>query len=337
MAETGKNGHRLIFIGGSPRSGTTLVQNMLDAHPLILGGPEFLHLPDIIELRRKLLSSINREWIDLICTRDDVDHYVISLIEKLFLSLADKHHCEFYSEKTPENILVFSDLIELFPEAHFIQIIRDPRATASSMYQVKQRAIGKGLKPPVFTVNTATSIAYIKRCLDAGLKASKQAPEKVLTIVYEHLLAYPEEESKKVCKFLGMDWNDLMLRPGDKEHLGSRAITIKSNEIWYDSKTYNQNLAIQNAEKWKKELPLGQQLRVTMAFKDNRELIRYGYDFSLESLTHGHGILSRKAIYCLFLGKNIFNFAISILRKIPGISLVKNGLLTAAGFFRIKV
>ena len=144
------DGHRLIFIGGSPRSGTTLLQNMLDSHPLILGGPEFLHLPDIIELRRKLHYSIGREWISLFCTRDDVDRYLISVISKLFLSLSGKYHCEFYSEKTPENILVFSELIELFPEAHFIQVIRDPRAILSSMRQVKKRAIEKGIKQPDF-------------------------------------------------------------------------------------------------------------------------------------------------------------------------------------------
>ena len=144
MAEIGNNSFGLIFIGGSPRSGTTLIQNMLDSHPLVLGGPEFLHLPDIIELRRKLHSSISRGWIDIFCSREDVDTHLIEAINKLFLSLSKKYHCEIYSEKTPENILVFFELMELFPEAHFIQVIRDPRAILSSMQQVKQRAIAKG-------------------------------------------------------------------------------------------------------------------------------------------------------------------------------------------------
>ena len=221
------NGNRLIFIGGSPRSGTTLLQNMLDSHPLILGGPEFLHLPDFIKLRRKLHYSIGREWISLFCTRDDVDRYLISLISKLFLSLAGKYHCEFYSEKTPDNILIFSELIELFPEAHFIQVIRDPRAILSSMQQVKKRAIEKGIKQPDFVTNTDRGVAYIKRCHDAGFKAHKHAPGKVFTVMYEHLLETPERETKKICNFLGIEWNDLMLHPGDKAHLGSQALTKK--------------------------------------------------------------------------------------------------------------
>ena len=171
MAETRSDGQRLIFIGGSPRSGTTLLQNMLDSHPLILGGPEFLHLQDIVDLRRRLHSSITKGWIDIICTREDVDSYIIELIEKLFLPLADKNQCEFYSEKSPDNILVFSELIDLFPEAHFIQVIRDPRAIVSSMQQVKKRAIDKGVKPPYFTANLSASIAYVKKCFDAGFTA----------------------------------------------------------------------------------------------------------------------------------------------------------------------
>ena len=59
-------GKRFVFIGGSPRSGTTLVQNILDSHPVICGGPEFHHLPDIMNLRKALRDSIAKGWIDLI-------------------------------------------------------------------------------------------------------------------------------------------------------------------------------------------------------------------------------------------------------------------------------
>jgi protein-tyrosine sulfotransferase len=324
MTEINNDVRRLIFIGGSPRSGTTLMQNMLDCHPLILGGPEFLHLPDIIELRRKLHSSINREWIDMFCSREDVDHYVVTLIKQLFLSLANRHGYEYYSEKSPVNILVLSDLIDLFPEAHFIQIIRDPRAILSSMQQVKKRAIGKGIKPPFFTENTSASIAYIKKCSNAGWEAVKYAPDKVFTVVYENLLANPEIETKKICGYLGIDWSETMLRPGDKAHLGDQAITIKSNEIWYDSKSYYRNIAAQNSEKWRSELSLSQQFRINMAFSGNNELIRCGYDFSLQNLMHGQRLLSKVGLVCLYLGERICRTIYSVLKKVPGISYLKD-------------
>jgi hypothetical protein len=323
---------RLIFVGGSPRSGTTLVQNMLDSHPLILGGPEFLHLQHIVDLRRRLHSSITKGWIDIICTREDVDSYLIELIEKLFLHLADKHQCEFYSEKSPENILVFSKLIELFPKAHFIQVIRDPRAIVTSMQQVKKRAVNKGLKPPAFTANIATRLAYVKKCFDAGFTATKNAPGKVLTVAYEHLLMNPEREIKKICKFLGIEWDDLMLYPGDKEHLGQQAITTSSDEIWYDAKAYNRNPDSQNIEKWQSELTLSQKIKTMIAFKDVPELKQYGYNFSLDSLTQTNYILARSYFLYLRLGSAIYRYFSFFVRKIPGISLVKKGLLAIVRF-----
>ncbi|WP_347275212.1 sulfotransferase [Candidatus Kuenenia sp.] len=229
---------RLIFIGGSPRSGTTLVQNILDSHPDIFGGPEFLHLPDIIHLREKLHGSISRGWIDLFCSCEDVDGYIRSFIENLLLPLADKQRSKFISEKTPENILVFSELLKLFPQAHFIHVIRDPRAIVFSMQQVRNRAINKGFIPPAFTATISASIKYAERCINAGLTASKNAPDKVLTVVYERLVIDPEKETKKICKFLGFEWNSQMIFPANKEHLGEKAITSKSNEIWYDKKMY---------------------------------------------------------------------------------------------------
>jgi hypothetical protein len=336
MAENGIDDSKLIFIGGSPRSGTTLVQNMLDSHPLVLGGPEFLHLPDIINLRRKLHSSITREWIDIFCSKEDVDNQLSSWIKKLFLSLAEKHRCGFYSEKTPENILVFSELMEMFPRAHFIQVIRDPRAILSSMRQVRKRAIEKGIKPPSFTANTSTSIAYIKGCFESGVKISKREGQKILTVIYEKLISDPVGETKKICEHVGIEWNDRMLCPGEKEHLGDRAITLKSNEIWYDSKSYNRNIAPQNSEKWRRELSLYQQLAATMAFANNEELIAYGYDFSIVGVANGKSGFSQAFVYSLSIGMFICRMIKVIMRKIPGYFLLRNGLRNIVRLIKMK-
>jgi protein-tyrosine sulfotransferase len=337
MTDNYSDSQRLIFIGGSPRSGTTLVQNILDSHPLILGGPEFLHLVDFIELRRKLHGSIAREWIDIICNRKDVDAQIVHWIKKLFLPLADKHQCEYYSEKSPDNILVFSELVELFPEAHFIHILRDPRAILSSMRQVKRRAKGKGLAPPSFTTNTATSIAYIKRCYDAGFRACRLIPDKVLTVVYEQLIANSETEAKRICAHIGIGFDDRMLRPGEKEHLGVKAITVKSNEIWYDSKTYSRNIGTRESEKWRNELPLYDQIRTTMAFAGHKELGQIaGYDFTVKGLAHGNRFPMQALIYLVAIGLLVGGAILSGLRRVPGFSWCKNGFQTVARLLRIR-
>ena len=318
-------GNRFIFIGGAPRSGTTLVQNMLDSHPDILGGPEFLHIPDIMRLRKILHRSISREYIDLFCSHNDVDRHITFLIKDLLLPLTDKQGCKFLSEKTPENVLVFSELIELFPQAHFIHVIRDPRAIVSSMQQVGNRAKDKGLGPPPFTANISASIAYIKKCFNAGFAASKNAPGKVLTVAYERLVMDPERETKRICKFLELEWTNQMITPGNKKHLGEKAITCRSNEIWYNAKTYYRNPDSQNIEKWKSQLTLAQQVRITMAFEDYEDLkeFEFEYGISSDSLTQGKSVFWIKYVSLLRFVLKLHKCFAPISRRVPGVGWIR--------------
>ncbi len=285
MVDNSANGKRLIFVGGAPRSGTTLVQNMLDSHPLIIGGPEFLHIPDLMQLRKKFHYSISVDYISLFCSKNEIDKFLVSWVESLFLPLADKENCDFYSEKTPENIVYFPEMMELFTKSHFIQVIRDPRAIVSSMQQVKKRAIKKGITVPFFTVNHHTSIDYVEKCYAVGFTAAKKYPDKVFTVVYEQLLLNPEQETKKICDFLGLEWSQDMLTPKDKKHLGELAITTKSKELWYNSLEYNKNPDRNNIGKWKKKLSINVQANIIQRFKNNKELQQYGYVFSFEGIS----------------------------------------------------
>jgi hypothetical protein len=327
------NGQRFIFVGGAPRSGTTLVQNMLDCHPLVLGGPEFLHLERIIELREKLHFSVDIGYIDIICTKDDIDFHLRQLIEKLLLPLADKNECQFYSEKTPNNILIFSELMEMFPESRFIMIVRDPRAIVSSMQQVKQRAIEKDLKQPYFTKSISSSIEFVKKCYDAGFKASNKSKGNLLIVAYEHLLSDLENQTKKIASFLNIEWDKQMLYPADKKHLGEKAITKNSGEIWYDVKAYYRNPDKKNIEKWQNKLTPRQKVRVTMAFEKDPNFTQFEYDFSLSSLKLENDKLAKIYYIYLHLKNFIFRLFIAFARKIPGISFAKRKILAVLRSF----
>lgn len=111
------DGRQLIFVGGAPRSGTTLVQNMLDSHPEIFGGPEFLHIPEIIELRDRMHHSVSRHLIDQVCSHGQVDAQFRTLIEGFLMPPARQPDIRLISEKTPGNVLVFAELMSLWPRA----------------------------------------------------------------------------------------------------------------------------------------------------------------------------------------------------------------------------
>ena len=276
-------GSRLIFVGGSPRSGTTLVQNMLDSHPDSLGGPEFLHLPDIIGVRNQLRRSIARKWIDEFCSPEGVDQLTSIFVEDLLLPLADTYGCKFLSEKTPSNVLIFAELAELFPGARFIHVVRDPRAIIASMLRVGLRARIAGIKTQDFTTSTLAAIDYVRKCFHSGFGTAESAPEKVWTVVYEQLVVDPEGETKKICDFLGIEWARQMMHPGRQKHLGEKAATSKSGEVWYKSETYNRDPETREMDKWKRQLAPYQKAMIAASFGDFEALASLGYDFSVEN------------------------------------------------------
>jgi hypothetical protein len=271
------HGARFIFVGGAARSGTTLVQNMLDSHPDIYGAPEFLHIPDIISLRKTLRHSIDREWIDLICSYEDVDRHICSLIEGFLYPLAERSGRRFLSEKTPNNILVFPELISLFPGARFIHVVRDPRAIVASQLQVGKRAKQRGWQTQDFTHGVSAAVEYVDRCFKSGFASSEIAPERVIEVVYERLVANPEYETKRICEFLKVEWSSRMLHPGEIKHPGEKAVT---NNVWYDTKSYNRNPEPYEVDKWRSQLSRMQEFMIVGHFSANKDLRRLGIDLA---------------------------------------------------------
>ena len=274
---------RLIFVGGSPRSGTTLVQNILDSHTDVLGGPEFLHLPDFVRLRNQVHSSIRRDYISIMCSYEDIDTQIRRTVEEILLSFADKHEAKILSEKTPENVLVFSALAEIFPTTKFLNVVRDPRAVVSSLLKVGARAREKDVSSAPYTQSVFAAIDKVRQCVRAGFKAHAAHPERVKTIVYEELIESPASVIEEVCEFLGIEWQPDMVEPGSKSHLGEQAITVKSGEVWYDKSSYNRNPDRQSLNAWKTDLTTAQQILISNAFAAEHDLVALGYDFSIQN------------------------------------------------------
>ena len=305
-------GARFIFVGGAERSGTTLVQNMLDSHPDICGAPEFHHLPDIINLRKKFHVSINRKFIDLICSYDDVDRHMGSLIETFLYPLADQHGCRLLSEKTPRNVLVFPDLINLFPAARFIHVVRDPRAIIASMLQVGRRAKQESWKAQEFTHSVCAAVAYVRQCQKIGFASFELAPERVFEVVYERLVTDPEHETRRICEFLGVEWSNRMLHPKDVKHLGEKAVT---NNVWYDTKSFNRDPEPHEVDKWKNQLTYVQKVIITTAFLDNKGLTRCGYAFSRDDSLRMNRILGVTIEAFVNFSRNALRGCVTLARR----------------------
>ena len=296
-----EDGNQYIFIGGAARSGTTLLQNILDSHPEINGGPEFLHIPDIIYLRNRFKTSLDKDYLEYYCNQSEVDAEIVRLIDRFLTPKITDNPVRYLSEKTPDNILVFQELAELFPRAKFIGIFRDPRATIASLLEVGNRALNKGKYPPKFAKNTKLAGGYVKKCMEAGLEAVKRHPDRVHTVKYEDLVMNPEQELVTLCGFLGIDFSNKMLTPAHFKHSGEAAITIKSKNIWYDKKSYNKNPHTDSLEKWKRVLSPSDKLIIYELFKDQKALQELGYNINTKDING----LTRAVVLALNVMKKV--------------------------------
>lgn len=278
-------GRRLIFVGGAPRSGTTLVQNVLDSHPDILGGPEFLHLEEIMKLRRAMRDTAGKGWTTEFHSLDDIDGLISQVIDTLLVPIADRYGRFYLSAKTPGNVFVFEDLMDLYPRARFVNVVRDPRAVIALMLRVGARAKRKGVRLQPFTRDVGAAIRYMQQSHSAGDAAALADPERVLTVRYEDLVTAPATETRRMSAFLGVSWHERMLRPGQAAHIGEAAITTQNDCLWYSQEEYRRDLGTQSLDTWRSSLGTHHKGIITLAFARFEPTARLGHRLSATDLT----------------------------------------------------
>jgi len=301
-----KLGSRLIFVGGSPRSGTTMIQMILNNHNQISGGPEFDRIPDIVKLRDLLKKTIDSGRIEAYCTHEQIDKEVSCFVERLLYPYANKHNTFFVSEKTPWNILYFSQLITLFPKAKFIFCVRDPRSVVNSMLQVGKRYDLSNQEGPAFTKNIYAAVQTMNKCNQAGFDAFFQDTKKILLVQYEKILQNPEYETQKICTFLNVDFckSLLALEEGNDN-------TIKlADGIWGNKQTLMARPDIKRMHTWKEKLSLYQQFFIYECLKNETYLQKMDYDI----IPKAQLSLIKKIIYKIRI--NSYKFIYKLIKHI---------------------
>ena len=118
--------YQFIFIGGAPRSDTTLIQRILNSHSHIIGGPEFDDLPKLTEVFYEI-RDISDKRKGVYFNETELDEIYKKL---LFILLAKKplhkKNKNVLSEKTPSNIMVFDKLLQFLPNEIYFHFTRSP-------------------------------------------------------------------------------------------------------------------------------------------------------------------------------------------------------------------
>lgn len=198
-----------VILGGSQRSGTTLLRVMLDSHPHIACGPECSLLTGGF-MPEKLASRFDIPLDEIWrLRREATDH--AHFIELFFTEYAARQGKTRWAEKTPQNVRRIAWIFRHFPKAKFIHVIRDGRDAVCSIRT----------HPKFRVVNGAQVVTGIRRALQpcieswlrdtaAGIKWRGHA--NYCEARYEDLVTAPEATLRKLCGFIGEPFDDAMLR-----------------------------------------------------------------------------------------------------------------------------
>ena len=254
-------GDKIIFIGGAPRSGTTLVKNILDTHPDICSGPEFDIIPEIVRVWQLGAHKVREGRISAFLDEEQLRERFASLVHSLLepYRLRKKKLC--IAEKTPGNILVYTQLNRLLPRAYLIHVIRDGRDVVSSMIAVAESYRRAQEEVPDIIKNVEACSQTWSRYVSAPLEETKvfrstEFQSRYVEIRYEDIVQNPEATLRYLCRRLKIDFSPSML----SQHLFSHDAVV--DDLWYDQTMMEGPLSQRSIGRWRRDLTLTQRIIV---------------------------------------------------------------------------
>ncbi len=204
---------RPVFVVGLPRSGTTLIEQILASHSCVFGAGELLLARDAFAATRE--NGKNRGTPPAGLNRESIQRLALRHLDELqrrnttALRVVDK---------MPDNYLGLGFLVALFPQARFIHCRRDLRDVAVSCWMTNFR-----------TVRWASDAGHIaarfrdyQRLMDHWRKV---LPAPVLDVSYEETVTNLEAVARRLVAWCGLEWE-----PGCLEfHRGKRAVRTASS------------------------------------------------------------------------------------------------------------
>jgi len=200
----------LIFIGGVPRSGTTLMRAMLDAHPDVRCGEETRVIPRLLSMRTQWeRSQREQKRLEEAGMTGEVLNAAISAF---ILEIIVRHGepAPRLCNKDPFTLKSTQLLNQMFPNAKYLLMIRDGRASVYSMITRKVTISGFDLKDYrqcLTKWNQAIENMYTQ-CINVG-------EARCMPVFYEKLVLQPSAYVRKVLQFLDIPFNESVLHHQD--------------------------------------------------------------------------------------------------------------------------
>jgi hypothetical protein len=217
-----------LFIVGCARSGTTLVHRIVDAHPEIAITPEMHWITRQFKSRNGLVASelvselsghkrfaqfeIPREEFEGLLGSGEALPYP-TFLRRVFGLYGKINNKPLVGNKTPAYVRSIPTFHALWPEAKFVHIIRDGRDVFMSILNWKkaERIVGRYASWEEDPVST-TALWWERKVRKGREDGAALGPGLYHETLYEDLVEDPERECKRLCEFLGVPYDDAMIR-----------------------------------------------------------------------------------------------------------------------------
>lgn len=227
-------------------------------------------------MKSGITSGRQQIYYDSKKLKDSTYKFIESLLTEKFL----RKGYLILSEKTPDNVLVFEELIELFPNAKFIFVVRDPRGIINSFKNLKKKDLRNKIKRRIgFGEYLFEDINKVYKSLSSGDEFSKKYDSQCLKVYYERLVNFPEQEIKKVCNFLDISYQTQMLDTDRRNDSSILIEKIGKEKNPFVTILFDQKIQKSSLNSWKKELSSFEIHIVNFFFSKNKLSCLSNYNF----------------------------------------------------------
>lgn len=197
--EHGLAGVRPIFIVGMPRSGTSLVEQILSGHRQVAGGGELETSLQIVHSRLPEMTGKSADE-------------ALRVLEPAHLRELGEFYCrqnralvesaERFTDKLPFNFALIGMLACMFPEAKFVHVHKQPLDACLGCYK---QLFTQG---QLFSCDLDELGNFYIEYRGIMRHWQEALPERIIDLGYERLVAQPADEVAKLLAFLGLPWQD---------------------------------------------------------------------------------------------------------------------------------
>jgi tetratricopeptide (TPR) repeat protein len=194
-----------VFILGMPRSGTSLVEQILASHPDVYGAGE---LNDLVKVFESINKPVDKKQ------SDTFPQGLLGLDSKAFADLGKQYIARirrysadamFITDKMPHNFLRIGFIRTILPNARVIHCTRDPMDNCLSIFKTYL------LKGHRYSYDMSELGQYYKMYLDLMDYWRDTLPGLIYDQSYEELVRSQQEQVSKLLQHCGLDWNDACL------------------------------------------------------------------------------------------------------------------------------